>query len=234
VDPNLVSRFESMSEAVIERAQREEIPILLVFVPSEQDNERILYGQEYADLSRESAIFIKILDNGYRDRPAWEVESVVPVSKLLSANPARDYAVPSGRTTLVLCDWFGNEHLRYAQNTRPSTLSAGIDAVESNVAIMDRRLESSYKQAERAYKEENTSTAVRSLLRVFNFGIIGVENFNKSVKLYHKICDDARLEIAKYIENEDMSSLRSLQRTFRNTDIEEEAGEAINQLRRNR
>jgi hypothetical protein len=227
-------RFQSPSSELLERAQREQSPLVVVIVPADQDSERLLYGQEFADLSREKATFIKIVDSGDRDRPAWETNSTVPTSPLLSANPARDFNVPAGRMTVLVCDWFGNEYQRVQGSVRASQLERSIDGMERLVEGEVRRLDRMYEQARQTHEREDVSGTIRHLTRLFATNRAGLEPIEKAARLYHEICDKAREDVEKLVAEGDENGLRELERTFRNTDMADEIAKARASLRNRR
>jgi hypothetical protein len=231
VDPAHVVRFQAPSNDLLESAQREQHPLVVVIVPSDQDNERLLYGQDFADMSREKATFVKVVDSGDRDRPAWEVNSTVPTSPLLSANPARDFNAPAGRITILVCDWFGNEYQRFQGNVRANSLERTVQGMEQLVEGETRRLERLYERAEQSHEREDVSGTVRSLVRVFAVGRTGLEPVEKASRLYHELCDKARQDVEKLVADGDEAGLRELERTFRNTDMADEIAKARASLR---
>jgi hypothetical protein len=225
-------RFQAPSAELIERSQREEQPIVIVFVPAEQDNDRLLYGEDFAELSRAKALFIKVVDRGDRTRPSWEAESTVPTPKILSANPARDYDVPVGRTTILVCDWFGNEYSRLAGNSRANVIERSVDGIQRQVEADVRRLERQVERVEQSIERDDVGGAVRALLRIFGEGKAGLKPIEDAARLYHKLCDDARVTLEKLVDEGDEAGIRELERTFRNTDFANEVSEARNRARR--
>jgi hypothetical protein len=225
-------RFQTASSELLERTQREEQPLVIIIVPREEDNDRILYGEDFANLSREKATFVKVLDSGDRTRPSWENEATVPTSPLLSANPARDYDVPVGRIAVLVCDWFGNEYARFQGNVRAPALERSIDGIERQVQAEINRLERTLSRVKRDVENENVSGAMRSLLRIFGEGKAGLEPIEEAARLYHKLCDDARQSLEKLEAEGDEAGIRDLERIFRGTDMENEISEARNRVRR--
>jgi hypothetical protein len=221
-------QWAQTTSAALERAATEELPIVIAF-PGEGDNDTILSGEDMQELSRTRAVFVRIPFTSERELPPWaEAACMLPVAKLLSDNPSREYDIPVGRSTVIVADWHGNEHFRQTSNVQVRALEGFLDRVPSAVDQADRRLQRMFDRAESSWdNNSDRSSTLRSLKRVFDSGMVGLDSVVKSTELYHKIMDAAEDEIEELKGAGDISGLRALTRELRGTRVEKVLQDAI-------
>jgi hypothetical protein len=217
---------------VLESAAAEKRPIVLYF-PDEQDSPTVIYGEDLAELSRTSAMFIKVPYNADRTKSPWAKESAVPINKLLSENPSREYNIPVGRATVLICDWYGNEYNRVGTNVRAPQLSQMLEQVKTRVERTNDNLQRTLERATKAHEEGNRRVALRHVMSNLSQGHVGLPAQEATVHLYHKILDDARDEIKVMVEEGNQQGLRELAREFRGTDLKDEIDEAMEKAVKN-
>jgi hypothetical protein len=211
---------------VLERAAQEKKPLVIWF-PSDGESDAAVYGRDIAELSKSKAVFIKIPFNADREPSPWAESSVVPVTRLLSDNPSRDYGVAVGRSTLIIADGWGNEFFRPSTSSNARTLEGYIVKVDSLVEKANKKLEKNLEKALEAQKEGNRKEAIKHILRNFSEGLVGLPAIESTKTLYRTIMDDAAEEIEALKASKDTVGLKALARELRKTDLEKTAEEAI-------
>jgi hypothetical protein len=229
VDPAQIPAWERPSAEVLERAARSELPLLLYF-PDQNDRDSVIIGEDIANISRNSAIFVRFPYSADREKSPWAVETVVPTNKMLSDNPAREYNVPVGRATVILCDWYGNQIATLPTNVNARTLEGRLASVKTAVEQANRRLESQLSRARTAMEDGNRSSALVALMRNLRTGQVGYEAQEASIRLYNEIMDGVRAEMKRLVDDKDAAGLRKLQSEVRRTDVEGEIREALRNL----
>lgn len=213
---------------MIESASVEERPLVIYF-PDERDSDFELYGEDFAELSKSNAVFVKIPYTEDRAESPWEEKSIIPTSKLLSDNPSREYDVRVGKATVLICDWHGNEYFRTDNRVRANKLEAMVVRVEKDAEKANDKLQRNYDKAKEEYDDGDTRKALRYLLKNFDDGEgpVGLPAQEESIRLYHEIADDARTKIDKLKEARDSDGLKDLAKEFKRTPVEKEIEEAI-------
>jgi hypothetical protein len=229
ISAEAMPQWQRPSAEALESAAAEKRPIVVLF-PAESDGDTVMSGEDMAELSRNKAVFIRMPFTSDREESAWAVEGVVPVNKLLSDNPARDFNVPVGRSTVVICDWYGNEHDRQASSVRAAALERILGLVETRVDSANARLQKTLERAQEAHEKQDRRTALRHILRNFNDGMVGMPAAEGTARLYRTIMDETRAEIEQLAADGDREALRTLARDLRRTDVEKEINEAISKL----
>jgi hypothetical protein len=155
---------------------------------------------------------------------------VVPVAKILSDNPARDYGVPDGRSTLIVADSWGNELFRPGSVPNHKTLEGYLAKVESLVEKANKKLEKNLEKARKAHTEGDRKDAIKYVLRNFDDGLVGMTAAEDTKTLYREIMDSAEAEVEKLVEKKDVEGLKTLARELRKTDLEKTIDEALAKL----
>ncbi|MCB9894817.1 MAG: hypothetical protein H6839_10225 [Planctomycetes bacterium] len=228
-DPKGVPSWQTVSTEAIESAAAEERPIIVYF-PSENANDSEFYGEELAELSKADALFIKMPYTADREASPWAEESVVPTSKLLSDNPARDFNVAGGKATVLVCDWYGNECFRTDVKIKADKLSAMIGKVKEQVDDANEKLQKNLDKAQEYVDASDRKNAIKYLLKNFKDGLVGLSAQEDTIRLYHQVMDDARAEVAKLTEAKDSEALKALAKEFKKTDVEKDIDEALSKL----
>ncbi|MCA8915812.1 MAG: hypothetical protein KDB90_10415 [Planctomycetes bacterium] len=229
LDPKGVPAWQKASTDAVESAAAEERPIVIYF-PSEEADDSEFYGEELAELSKADALFIKMTYTADREASPWAEGSVVPTSKLLSDNPARDYNVAVGRATVLVCDWFGNECYRTDVKIKAEKLSTMIGKVKDQVEDANDKLQKNLDKAQQFVDSADRKNAMKYLLKNFKEGLVGLGAQEDSIRLYHEVMDDARAEVAKLAAAKDSEALKALAKEFKKTDVEKDIDEALSKL----
>jgi hypothetical protein len=225
-DPEGIPAWDKPSKSAIETAAADQKPIVLYF-PSEGATDHEFHGKDLAAISQTDAVFMKMPFTADREASPWATDSIVPASKLLSDNPARDYNVPVGKATVVVCDWFGNEYFRTDAKVKAPALKTMIDKVAKQVEDMDKKLQKNLEKANEMVAKADRKGALKLLVRNFNEGVVGIGAQEESIRTYHAIMDEVRSEVAKAASDGDTATLKALARDFKKTDVEKEISEAL-------
>lgn len=217
---------------MIESAGVEERPLVIYF-PDENDSDFELYGEDFAEISKSDALFVKIPYTEDREESPWAEESEVPTSKLLSENPSREYDVRVGEPTVIVCDWHGNEYFRTDERVRADKLEMMIKRVADEVEDANDKLERYYDRAKKEFDDGDVRKAIRYLMRNFDDGEgpVGLPAQEESIRLYHEIMDNARAKMEELIEKKDVDGLKDLEKEVRSTSLEDEVEEAIDSVK---
>ncbi len=199
----------------------------MIWFPSENESDASFSGKEIADLSKSSALFLKLPYNADREKSPWATESTVPTSKLLSDNPARDYGIKVGQSTILVTDSYGNEHNRLYSAPSAKSLESMVDKVKEASEKDNAKLQSTLDKATAAHEKADRKGALSNILKNFKAGIVGLAAQEETIRLYHKILDEAREEMKTLAEKKDTAGLKNLAKEFKKTDLEKEIDEAI-------
>lgn len=213
---------------VLESAQAGDKPILIFFAGESEEQNSAGYMNEPSikDLVDAKAIFVKVPYTSDKEK-APSTDSPVPVSRLLSDNPTRDYDVRS-YPTFVVADKFGNEYFRI-QSKKPQAkeLEALFEQVAGKAEDASKKLQKHLDAANKAWGQKDRANALKSVLRVFKEGYVGLSPVEPTVRLYNEILEDARAEIKRLRESNDMKGLKALKAVLRGTEAEKEVDEAL-------
>lgn len=199
----------------------------MIWFPAENESDAEFSGKEIAELSKTSALFIKIPYSADREKSPWATESAVPVSKLLSDNPAREYEVKVGQSTILVTDSYGNEHNRMTAAPNHKSLQAMIDKVKEKSEKDNSKLQKNYDKAKAAHEKGDRKGALSSISSNFKTGLVGLAAQEETIRLYHTIMDEARAQMKELAEKKDVDGLKNLAKEMRKTDVEKEINEAI-------
>jgi hypothetical protein len=216
----------------IESASAEQRPIVLYFA-DEADSDFEMYGEDFAELSKIDAMFMKIAYNADREVSPWAEESVVPTSKLLSDNPSREYDVKVGKATVIVCDWFGNEYFRTDNNVKADKLKAMIERVADEVEDANKKLQKNLDKANGYVEKEDQKNAVKYLVKNFDEGVVGLDAQEASIRLYHEIMDSIRSQKDELVKKGDVDGLKELSKIVKKTELEKEIDEAMDLAKEN-
>lgn len=169
---------------------------------------------------------MRIAYNENRDK-APASESPIPVSKLLSDNPARDYNVAVGKPLFVVADWFGNSYFRSDKKPSAAELKQMIDKIPGKVEDANKKLAKTYDAANTAWTKSDRSNALKSLLKNFKEDMVGLEAQENSIRLYHEIMDATRTKMNELHEKGDVDGLKGLAKEVKGTDVAKEVDAAI-------
>lgn len=196
----------------------------------EKSSDFDMYGEEFVELSSTDALFVKIAHTDSRENSPWAEATVVPTSKLLSDNPSRDYNIPVGKPTVVVCDWHGNEFFRTDNKVKAPALKSMVEKVAKQVESADKKLQRIVDKAKTELEKENQAGAIKNLLSAFSDGYVGLDSVVEAARMYHELMDDLRSKKDTLVEEGDTNGLRDLARIVKKTDLEKEVDEAIKEV----
>lgn len=203
----------------------------MLYFADEADSDFTMYGEDLAELSKTDAMFVKVPYTADREKSPWAETSVVPTSKLLSDNPAREYNVAVGKAAVVVCDWFGNEYFRTDEKVKADKLKLMIAKVSDQVEDANKKLQKNLEKAQQAMEKQDSKNAIKALLKNFDEGVVGLDAQEASVRLYHEIMDDIREQKDVLVEKGDVEGLKELAKLVKKTDLEKEVDEAISSVK---
>lgn len=221
--------FEMPSTAALEKAAADKKAVVVYF-PGEKDDGSALAHPDIAFLSKNGALFIKVPYNADREKSPWETESVVPVSKLLSDNPSREYGIKVGRQTVLVTDSWGNDFFRFENVPTAEQLRASVKKVSDKSETVNKKLAKNYESARAAWDKQDRTNALKAVLKNFKEGVVGVEAQQNSISLYHEIMDAARTSIADMASKGDKDGLKGLAKELKGTDAAKEIETALAKL----
>lgn len=224
--------WQKATTASIESAAADQRPLVLYFA-DEGDSEWVLYGDDFAELSKSDAMFVKFAHRAERDDDPWAAgESKVPVNKLLSDNPHREYDIPVGKNAVVICDWHGNEFYRTDNRVRHDKLKSMVERVSKDVEKATDKLQKNLDRAKAALEKEDTRRTLSYILKNFKEGLVGLEPIEESIRMYHEILDDLRVQKDEMVEKGDTDGLKEIAKIVRKTDMEDEVKEAMDEAKK--
>ena len=224
--------WQKVDSSSIESAASDQRPIVLYFA-DENDSDFELYGDDYAELSRAGAMFMKVAYTDDREESPWTEESVVPTSKLLSENPSLAYDIPVGKATVLVCDWYGNEFFRTDNRVRADKLEAMVEKVADQVEKESSKLQKNVDKAKAYLEKEDTKNVLKYLMKNFDDGVVGWAPIEESIRMYHDVLDGLRAKKDDMVEKGDMDGLKELAKTVKKTDMEKEVDEAMEAVKNN-
>lgn len=224
--------WQKAGSSALESAETEERPVVVYF-PDENDSDFELYGDEFAELSKSEAVFIKVPYTDDREESPWAEESEVPTSRLLSDNPAREYGVRVGSATVIVCDWHGNEYFRTDNKVRANKLEAMLNRVPGMAEKANDSLKRNFERADKEKQNGDVKKSLRYLLKNFDDGEgpVGLSAQEDSIRLYHEIMDESREKINELKEARNIDGLSDLLKDFRRTALEDEINAAIREVK---
>ncbi len=203
----------------------------MLYFPNEADSDFTMYGEDLAELSKTDAMFVEVPYTADREKSPWAETSVVPTSKLLSDNPSREYNIAVGKAAVLVCDWFGNEYFRTDEKVKADKLKAMITEVADLVEDANKKLQKNLEKAQQAVEKEDSKNALKTLLKNFGEGVVGLDAQEASVRLYHEIMDKYREQKDALVEKGDVEGLKELAKVVKKTDLEKEVDEAISSVK---
>lgn len=222
--------WQRVSSDTLESAAEDSLPLLIYF-PDENDSDFAFADKELAAMSKDEAVFVKVPYTDDREASPWAKESVVPTSKILGDNPSRDYDVPVGKFTVIVADSYGNEYFRLTRKPSADQLRGYFEKVKDQVDKADKKLQKNLEKANDCLAKEDRKNAVKYLLKNFKEGVVGLKAQEDTIRVYHDILDTARGEMAKLVEKGDTDGLKSLAKELKDTDMESEIDEALDDIK---
>lgn len=221
--------WQRPSVEALEAAAQEQRPLVVWFM-AEDDTDNDFSGKELAEISKTSAVFIKVPPTTDREKSPWAVDSVVPVNKLTTDNPAREYSIPVGKSTIVIADSWGNEYYRVYKAPTHKALEGYLTRITSQVTKANEKLQKNLDKAKEAKEKANRKGALSAIMKNFKDGQYGLPAQEETVRLYHEILDAARTEIGELADKGDADGLKAMAKEFKKTDLEKEIDEALSKL----
>jgi hypothetical protein len=215
-DPAKMPSWQNATSDTLESAALEERPLVIYF-PGEKDTDFTIYGDEFSELSKTDAVFVKIPYTADREVSPWDEESVVPTSKLLSANPSLAYDIKVGEPTVLVCDWFGNKYFETNEKVKADKLQVMIEKVADEVEDVNNKLQKYLEKAQAEHKDGDIKGALKNLLKNFDDGEgpVGLPAQEESIRLYHEIMDNCRTRMEELRDKGDIDGLKDLRRKSR-------------------
>lgn len=212
----------------LENAQNGDKPIVIFFPGEAADQNADSYVSDPAvkELVDGKAIFVKVPFTSDREKSP-NSDSPVPTCKLTGDNPSRDYGVKV-YPTFVVADKFGNEYFRI-ESKKPTAkdLEGFFERVSSKMEDASKKLQKNLEAANKAWAAKDRSNALKAVMRSFKEGLVGLEPVEPTVRLYNELLEDARGEIKRLQDANDLKGLKALKGTLKGTEAEKDVDEAI-------
>lgn len=231
MNPEAIVNWSSADSSALEKAQAAQKP-MLIFFPGEDESfsaETYMADLEIAAMVDAEAIFVKVAYTSDREPSPDASDSPVPVCKLLSDNPTRDYEVRT-YPTFVVADCYGNEFYRTTKQPKAKDLQGYFGKIEGKMEDSEKSLQKNLDKAKDYVAKEDQSKALKSILKNFKEELVGYEAQEETIRLYYEILDAGRTELAALVEDgtEDAAAkLKAMKSTFKDTELESEIDEAL-------
>jgi hypothetical protein len=214
--------------STLENAQNGDKPIVIFFPGEAADQNADGYMADPAvkALVDDKAIFVKVAFTSDREK-APNSDSPVPTCKLTGDNPSRDYGVKV-YPTFVVADKFGNEYFR-VESKKPTAkdLEGFFERVSSKMEDATKKLQKNLDAANKAWTAKDRNNALKAVMRTFKEGIVGLDPVEPTVRLYNELLEDARGEIKRLADANDLKGLKALKGALKGTEAEKDVDEAI-------
>jgi hypothetical protein len=233
INPADIPGWQTPSTKALENAASQNLP-LVVYFPGEGDTDASWYGPELAAMAKKDAVFIRIPFNSDREKSVFD-ESVIPTSKLLTDNPSRDYKIPVGKATVLVTDSWGNEYFRFPTPPKHAELKGAVDKVSDKVESTNKKLQKTYDAAKAAWDKKDNATALKSILKNFKEGVVGVSAQEETIRLYHEVMDAVRVEVKGLAEKggaDAEKQLKTMKSTYKGTAVAKDIDEALTGLKK--
>lgn len=220
--------WEKPGSSALENAQNGDKPIV-IFFPGEaadQNSDAYISDPAIKALVNEKAVFVKVPYSSDREK-APSSDSPVPICKLSSDNPSRDYGVKA-YPTFVVADKYGNEFFR-VESKKPTgkELETFCESVAKKVEDTTKKLQKSLDAANKSWSSKDRKAALSATLKTFKEGYFGYDQVEGFKRLYGELLEDARAEISRLAEAGDVKALKTLKSQLKGTEAEKEVDEAI-------
>lgn len=214
--------------STLENAQNGDKPIV-IFFPGEaadQNADGYIADPAIKALVDDKAVFVKVPFTSDREK-APNSDSPVPTCKLTVDNPSRDYGVKV-YPTFVIADKFGNEYFR-VESKKPTAkeLEDYFGRVATKMEDASKKLQKNLEAANKAWTAKDRNNALKAVMRSFKEGLVGLEPVEPTVRLYNELLEDARGEIQRLAEANDVKGLKSLKGALKGTEAEKDVDEAL-------
>lgn len=199
----------------------------MIYFPDENDDPASFSGDKLPEMAGSDALFVKVPFTSFRDKAPGAEESVVPVSKLTSDNPSREYKVSVGKVTIIIADCYGNEYQRLSKAPTADQLKGYLNKVSTQSEKMEDKLRKNLDKAKELATAGNNKEAVKNLLKNFKEGVVGLDAQNESITLYHELMDKVREQMKPMVEKSDKEGLKTLAKDYVGTDVEREIKDSL-------
>ncbi|MCC6465326.1 MAG: hypothetical protein IT463_08315 [Planctomycetes bacterium] len=229
VDPEEIPSWQTPSTQALESAASEGRPLVIYF-PAENDTDASFAGKDIAHLSKNSALFVRIPYNPDREESPWAADSAVPVSKILSENPSREYDIKVGVATVIVADAYGNEYFRFGRVPAATELKSSVDKVKEKAEDTNKKLQKNLDAAKAAWEAKDAKKALGAILKNFKEDVIGLAAQEETIRLYHEVMDAARARVGELKAqggDASVTELKAMKATYKGTDVAKEIDEAI-------
>lgn len=232
INPADIPGWQTPSTKALEGAAQAKLPLVIYF-PGEGDTDASWYGKDLVELAKNNAVFIRIPLNMDREKAVYENESPIPVSKLLSENPSRDYGVAPGKPLVLVADSWGNEYFRLTKPPAATELKAYITKVGDKVESAAKKLQKNLDAAKAAMDKGDKSGALKAMLKNFKEDVVGMNQQEETVRLYHSLMDGVRTEAAELAGKgaESEKALKALKAAYRGTDAAKDIDAALQKIK---
>lgn len=220
--------WEKPGSTALENAQAGDKAVV-VFFPGEaadQNSDNYMSDPAVKALVNDKAIFVKVPYTSDREK-APDSGSPIPTCKLTGDNPTRDYGVRT-YPTFIVADKFGNEHFRI-ESKKPTAkdLEGFFEKVASKMEDASKKLQRNLDAANKAWSAKDRKNALASVMRNFKEGYVGLDPVEPTVRLYNELLEDARAEIQRLAEANDVKALKALKAQLKGTDAEKDVDKAL-------
>ncbi len=221
-------KWEKPDSTSLENAQNGDKPIVIFFPGEAADQNSDSYVSDPAvkALVDDKAVFVKVAYNSDREK-APNADSPVPTCKLTGDNPSRDYGIKV-YPTFVVADKFGNEYFRI-ESKKPTAkdLEGFFERVNSKMEDASKKLQKNLDAANKAWTAKDRNNALKAVMRSFKEGLVGLTPVEPTVRLYNELLEDARNEIKRLAEANDVKGLKALKGALKGTEAEKDVDEAL-------
>ncbi|MCC6574824.1 MAG: hypothetical protein IT462_13675 [Planctomycetes bacterium] len=179
---------------------------MVLFAKEGTDLATYFSGQDYVDMKDSDAVFIAVPYTSDRTPAPGAKETLVPICKLSSDNPARDYDIRVGEEAVLVLDCFGNFDdvgSKFSKKPTSKELKDTLQRLPSKVESLNKKLDKSLAAANTALSKGDRNAAFKAAVKILESGTVGYGAASEAAKMYNTICDEVRTEVAALKEAED-------------------------------
>lgn len=218
-------RWSSRSSETMAAARVRRQPMLVLFAKSDDLTAQWMHSSK-ALFTEELAVAVFVATN---EEPIWAAGATkVPACKFLSADPAGAYRLSKGELGLLVCDWHGNEYVRYVGRLPDLVGLKRILATVPDLATRAAaRAATRLADAEKCRTDNDRRAELTQLLKIFRDDRTGFAAVETAIERYADMMAQARREMD---QASSVVALQQLLSLYKGSDVEGEIRRAIHRL----
>jgi uncharacterized membrane protein YdfJ with MMPL/SSD domain len=131
---------------------------------------------------------------------------------------------------VLVTDSWGNDFYRFERVPSAEELRMSVKKIADKVESANKKLARNLDAAKTAWDKKDRNNALKSVLKNFKEGVVGMEAQEGTIALYHEIMDQARANIADMASKGDKDGLKGLGKELKGTDAAKDVETALTKL----